>query len=360
MGKDVKIIWGVVISTVVIIVGGIMFMNRDNSNSPAPTTNPNFLVRENSIKITAPKEKVVLVEFGDLQCPSCAAYQPLVNKLKVEFKDNMSFVYRHFPLSGHKNAKPAAYALEAAGVQNKYWEMMDKLFENQQKWADMVSPESAFLEYAKELGLDQEKLKKDMSSSTIKSKVDNDYADGIALGVNSTPTFFVNGAKAPNVKSYEDFASLIQAAILNKEAEVSDEGEYHIHYDLLVIQNGKQLDFSQSKYQSTKENEIDSDTHVHNNKGQVVHIHKEGTTLGQFFRSVGLTPKGKLFVNNKEVVGDIMSYAPKDLDRIIVSDSANIDYGSVSDDACIYSEKCPERGTPPPEECVGGLGTGCE
>lgn len=365
MGKEAKVIWGIAVATIAVIIGGVVFMNK-GQNSPAPTSNPDLLIRESSYKIKATNEKVVLVEFGDLQCPACGAYHPLVNKLKIEFKDNLTYVFRNFPLAQHKNARAAAYALEAAGIQGKYWEMQDKLYSTQDTWGEMGDPGNTLLTYAEELKLNLPKFKEDAASVAVKTKVDGDFADGQALGVSSTPTFFVNGVKAPNVKSYEDFAALIRAAILNKEVEISSTEDYHIHYDLKVFVNNKPIDFALAKYQSTHDKELDPDTHVHDGNGKVVHIHKKETTIGQFFRSIGLDIKGRLFVNKREITGDLYNFVPADLDQVVVVSGSATEaqiatmLDAVTNDACIYSLKCPERGTPPPEACVGGLGTGCE
>jgi protein-disulfide isomerase len=203
MGKDTKIILGVILATAVIIFGGI-FLTSKSQNKPTTTANPSLLIKENSYKVTALNEKAVLVEFGDLQCPACGAYHPLIMEAKEEFKDSLTYVFRHFPLSQHKNAKAAAYALEAAGVQNKYWEMQDKLYATQSEWSNLANPNEIFLEYAIEFGLDKDKFTKDMNDPALKKKVEDDLADGTLLRVDSTPTFYLNGEKI----SFQDYNQL--------------------------------------------------------------------------------------------------------------------------------------------------------
>jgi len=203
MVKDTKIIIGVVIATIAIIIGGI-FLSSKSPGGPAATPNPEILIGKDSYKVVAPNEKDVLVEFGDLQCPACGAYHPLILRAKEEFKDSLTYVFRNFPLTQHKNAIPAAYALEAAGIQGKYWEMQDRLYGSQQEWSDLSDASSKFLEYAKDLGIEVEKFKSDMDSSQVKNKVKSDYTDGGLINIDSTPTFFLNGTKI----TFQDYDQL--------------------------------------------------------------------------------------------------------------------------------------------------------
>lgn len=372
MSGNSKVLVIGVLAAIAIIACGVFFFSKQGSVGSSKV-NQDLLIRSDSQTIKAPNEKAVLVEFGDFQCPGCGTYHVLVKKLLVDHKDNLTFVYRDFPLNIHKNAGPAAYAAEAAGLQGKYWQMHDMIFESQNKWSTSTEAESIFLEYAKALGLDLAKFKADAASDAIKQKVARDTADGLALGVDSTPTFYLNGEKINNLpSSYENFSTLIKAAILKQEAEVVSEEAYHAHYDLKVYLNGKMVDTSLSKYQSTEELELDEGTHLHDGIGNVIHLHKKNVPLSQFFNSIKLSiPENtagrtlKVFVNGKQN-SDLLNYVPQDLDRILVSyggeseKTLEVQTGSVTDQACIYSEKCPERGTPPAEACVGGLGSGCE
>lgn len=160
---------------------------------------------------------VVLTEYSDLQCPACGAYYPLVKQIVEDFGDKISFEYRHFPLrSIHANAEAAAIATEAAGLQGKFWEMHDILFERQKEWSGKRGKD-IFNVYAKEIGLDVLKFENDMKfNEIIKNKVNSDYKSGIDLGVGGTPTFFLNGEKVQNPRSYEEFRSVIQQFILSQ------------------------------------------------------------------------------------------------------------------------------------------------
>lgn len=140
--------------------------------------------------------KVVLVEYGDFQCPGCGAAHPIVKPLSEKYQDQMAFVFRNFPLpSLHPNAKAAAAAAEAAGLQGKYWEMHNKLYENQSAWEGLASDVRTdfFASYARELGLDDTQFKQDMSSAAVRKKLDYDRALANKVNVTQTPTFFLNG-----------------------------------------------------------------------------------------------------------------------------------------------------------------------
>ena len=156
---------------------------------------------------------VVLIEYGDFQCPACAVYFPLVAQLHQEFGDKIAFVYRHFPLSQiHAQAELAARATEAAGKQGKFWEMHDRIFENQANWAGQSSAGEMFLQYALALELDPDKFKSDLETEEVRERVRSDFQDGIKYGVNSTPTFFLNG-KRVQPRTYGEFKNLIKQVL---------------------------------------------------------------------------------------------------------------------------------------------------
>lgn len=159
--------------------------------------------------------KVVLVEYSDFQCPACAYYYPLLKKLSQDFGDKVSFSYRHFPLRQHMNARSAAYAAEAAGRQNKFWEMHDLIFENQTKWENRGDAEKIFTEFAVSLGLNENQFKNDLSSKDIKNKVENDFQSGVQSKVNSTPTIFLNGKKIEVPPNYDELSNIINEAVKN-------------------------------------------------------------------------------------------------------------------------------------------------
>lgn len=157
---------------------------------------------------------VTLVEFGDFQCPACGAYEPLVRQAMEDNKTILKVVFKHFPLTQiHQNALPAAKAVEAAGMQGKFWEMHDMLYDKQKEWSESLNSRDYFLTYATTLGLDTKKFVADMASSAIEEKILAEYKEGTELGIQGTPTFFVNGKMIESPRSLEDFDKAISAAI---------------------------------------------------------------------------------------------------------------------------------------------------
>lgn len=138
--------------------------------------------------------KVTVVEFSDLQCPACKRAEVVVNQ--IENLDGVRLVYRHFPLfSIHKNALGAAVAVEAAGKQGRFWEYKDVLYEKQEEWAEVSNTEDKFFEFARDLGMDEDKFLDQMKKGGLDDLVKSDYQLGARLGVSVTPTFYVNGEK---------------------------------------------------------------------------------------------------------------------------------------------------------------------
>lgn len=157
--------------------------------------------------------KVEIVEFSDLQCPACKSASKEIREAMDIYGDKVVFYYRHFPLSQHKFAKDAAYAAEAAGLQDKFWEMHDAIFANQSDLSLDLFPK-----LAGDLGLDVAKFNEDRKSADIKKIVEKDKADGGVLKVKSTPTFFVNGEKLEGGLKLDDWKKLIDGE-LNKDGE---------------------------------------------------------------------------------------------------------------------------------------------
>lgn len=148
-----------------------------------------------------PESKVVLIEYGDFQCPACANENPKIMKVVEGYKDKIAFVFRNFPLTAiHANAKAAAAAAESAGLQNKYWEMHEILYKSQSKWDSLSGEErtKAFVSYAEELKLDIEKFKSDMGLETVNKKINFDKALGQKINLNGTPSFVLNGQTLSN------------------------------------------------------------------------------------------------------------------------------------------------------------------
>jgi protein-disulfide isomerase len=200
MTQETKILLGIGLSTVLIIVGAAFFLGKpmpqgQNSNTKA---DQKLVLGQDAQSKGQANAKITLVEFGDYQCPACGAAHFVVKDILTTYGKDVKFVFRNFPLSRHKNAVPGATAAEAAAKFNKFWEMHDKLYESQQEWSESKDPKSIFVGYAKTLGIDEEAFEKAMDDNGIASKIQKDQSDGDTLGVNSTPTFYINNEKIDN------------------------------------------------------------------------------------------------------------------------------------------------------------------
>jgi protein-disulfide isomerase len=138
-----------------------------------------------------PSAIIELVEYGDFQCSFCGGAYPIVKSIQEKFRDDIKFVFRHFPLAKiHPHAELAAIAAEAAGKQGKFWAMHDMLFANQNELHL-----SALRAYAGSIELDLLRFEKDIDDEKLWQKVENDFLSGMRSGVSGTPTFFVNGER---------------------------------------------------------------------------------------------------------------------------------------------------------------------
>lgn len=187
----------IAVLTVVLFGGAYIYSSQVNegTNEDYDSSINTTALTESQIKGN-PDSEVKLVEYSDFQCPACAQFYPVVKELLDKYGDQISFEYRHFPLiQNHPFAEPAARAAVAAGIQGKFYEYHDILFERQSQWSTALNPNRMFSEYATELGLDVNQFEKQMRSSDIRDKVKNDLQDGFAAGVTGTPSFYLNGEK---------------------------------------------------------------------------------------------------------------------------------------------------------------------
>ncbi len=139
---------------------------------------------------------VVLEEFGDFQCPPCGQMYAEVERIRQDYGDRLRFVFREYPLVRvHPHALLAAHAAEAAGLQGKFWEMHHALFENQRTWSPAQDPTALFESYARQIGLDFDRYRRDVGGDATDARVVADRERAESVGVENTPTFFVNGRK---------------------------------------------------------------------------------------------------------------------------------------------------------------------
>jgi protein-disulfide isomerase len=154
---------------------------------------------------------ILLLEYGDYECPFCGQIQPIVREILRRLGDNLCFGFRHFPLTNaHPHSEHAAEAAEAAGAQGNFWDMHETLFDNQDSLEDVN-----LAEYAAELGLDAERLIREVLAAAYAPKIREDFKLGARGGVNGTPTFFINGERYDGARGLEP----LLAAITEREGK---------------------------------------------------------------------------------------------------------------------------------------------
>lgn len=228
-----KQFWGILIAIILIFFGVVVVNNNKESKGTAAKGTPTNHVEGTSAK------GVKLVEYGDYQCPGCGAFYQTVKDVAAKYKDTVQFQFRNLPLTSlHPNAFAAARAAEAAAIQNKFWEMHDKLYQEnvtyynaQQQgqtinsWIGASDPVPFFKAYAKELGLNETQFASDFASTKVNNLINADISafkqtkDDMA-----TPTFYLNGKKLDSKDlsdnagqpSVEAFSKLLDAALKAK------------------------------------------------------------------------------------------------------------------------------------------------
>lgn len=140
---------------------------------------------------------VTLEEFADFQCPACAKLYPLLKSIEDEYGKRVRVVFREFPLSQHAHANIAGRAAEAAGLQGKFWEMHDLLYENGTTWSKAVDVRPVFESYARQLGLDVEQFNRDQASMIVETRIAKDYQRGRSVRVKGTPALYLNEVEVP-------------------------------------------------------------------------------------------------------------------------------------------------------------------
>lgn len=215
--KQIGIWAGIIVIFLVTTWGLIAMVNSKDSGSTQISTPPPAVSKDDQVLGASTQVKAVLIEYADFQCPACKNYAPLVKQLKQNFGDDLLIVYRFFPLINiHKTAMSSSQAAYAAGKQNKFWEMSDMLYENQENWSDSAKAEDLFTEYAKKLDLNIAQFTDDYNADSTRKFILNQMNSGLSIGINSTPTFFLNGKRIDNPQGYEAFKKLIQDELKNK------------------------------------------------------------------------------------------------------------------------------------------------
>lgn len=211
----------IILSIVVVGLVGVFFITKPKDEKPKDTGEITKVASDDHAKWSADSE-IVLIEYGDFQCPGCASYYPTIKELGEEYGDKVKFVFRHLPLRNiHPNAQSAALAAEAASKQGKFWEMHDRLFETQSSWGQVASnQQKLFEEYAKELGLDEAKFRADYTDSTTSERINRDVNSATQLGITGTPAFILNGKRIDTpANNIDAFRKILDEALDSVKAE---------------------------------------------------------------------------------------------------------------------------------------------
>lgn len=195
MQKEAKTLIAIGAGILIFGIGAFLWWQQNSALQNSQPIDGSKLIRTDSQIIGKADATNTIVEFGDYQCPACAAAHPALKTFMDKNKDRVRLVFRNFPLAQHKNAMVGSQAAEAAAKQGKFVEMHDLLYEKQAEWSELQDPKGKFQEFAQSLGLDMNKFNSDYSDSYLRERVKVDVDDGQSLGVNSTPTFFLNGEK---------------------------------------------------------------------------------------------------------------------------------------------------------------------
>lgn len=209
------IMWGGIIIVSVIGLAALVFVANKSTDKTTKVENANLPAPKSTDIIVGDKNaKVVITEYADFQCPACASYSPVVNKILSDYPNKVKLVYRFFPLKSiHKNAQISGQAGYAAYKLGKFPEIKDSLYSNQVDWENLKDPREIFEGYAQTAGLDVTKFREIMNSDEAKKAVEAGENEAIGLGLNSTPSFFI-GKNQVKPASYDDFKKLIDEELL--------------------------------------------------------------------------------------------------------------------------------------------------
>ena len=210
------------VGIVVALIAGVaiaLWNDRSSSTASAVANAPTdqtsqIAARPDSHRLSDPATaQATFVEFLDFECEACAAFYPYVEQLRADYGDRVEFVVRYFPLPSHFNAERAARAVEAAAQQGRFKDMYSRMYEFQSSWGEQQIPmDAVFRGYAVDLGLDMTAWDAAYQAPATVERVNADVADGRALGVQGTPTFFLDGERL-QPGSFQELTDALDAAL---------------------------------------------------------------------------------------------------------------------------------------------------
>jgi protein-disulfide isomerase len=188
----------IIAAVLVAAVGAGFLMFRSSQPQPPATPTPSSGSRATS-NGPASKGVVTIDEYGDYQCPPCGGLHPILKTLKGEYGGRIQIAFHHYPIIQlHPHALEASYAAAAAGLQGKFWEMHNMLYDNQSVWSQVGDVRPILINFARQIGLDVPRFTRDMDGLQVVTIVSEDTRRASELGVNSTPTVFINDQLIPN------------------------------------------------------------------------------------------------------------------------------------------------------------------
>src|SRR5262245_38415720 len=213
----------IIISTLVASVIFAAYLSRSGSSKRASATFEERFEKEN-LPTTgayppyargADNSTVTLEEFADFECPACGKFYPILKSIEREYGNRIRVVFREFPLSQHVHAMSAARAAEAAGMQGKFWEMHDLLYEDTESWTKAPNLQVKFEEYEKRIDLDVQRFKQDELKEDVRKRIMLDHVRGVSMKLHSTPSLYLNGQDVPwdQMKSVEELRKVIDKAL---------------------------------------------------------------------------------------------------------------------------------------------------
>ena len=214
MSRNTKL--SLVVAGVFVVVVAVLFgVSRLGGDAPSARSEAAAVAaRPDSHRLSAaPGATVTFVEFLDFECEACGAAFPAVEQLRGQYGDRVDFVIRYFPVPGHFNGERAARAVEAAAQQGRLEAMYKLMYETQAEWGEQQVPmDDRFRGYAQQIGLDMARFDTAYADPATLERVQADRADGLTLGVQGTPTFFVNGERL-EPQSYADLTRALDDAL---------------------------------------------------------------------------------------------------------------------------------------------------
>lgn len=208
----------VILAVALVGLFGLFYFTTDKNKTNTASTSSNATVSNHSIGKNS--KNVELLVYGDFQCPVCGEFYTVEKAVVEKYQNEIKFTFRHFPLDTiHPNARAAHRAAEAAGKQNKFFEMYDLIYQNQKVWSDSANPKPIFDSYAQQIGLKADQFSSDYASEIVNSTINADKAEGTAKQVQGTPTFYINGTKIDNgqLSSVEAFSKVIDEYIAKQK-----------------------------------------------------------------------------------------------------------------------------------------------